>query len=211
MDDKYYKDLIEKVQSAQAQYQEILYNEYDMRDPIGNGLEYFTKLWNILNDQELNVTDVTYFEAISICAASFYGERQDSLPIWNNIIKRYKEILPMQEKIDSFNKAFLEFLNGIDGIIPTMDLFYDLMHLAIESKNLEVASKLLWMTPTEIEGCGQLEDVYENDPEWAAYIECLSDINYDKLPDDSEFKETVRNLYLAFGDNPEMEKNNSTL
>lgn len=40
MNDKYYRDLIEKVISANAQYYEILHNENDIRDPIGNGYEY---------------------------------------------------------------------------------------------------------------------------------------------------------------------------
>ncbi len=206
MNDIYYKDLIEKVQDAETQYQEILYNESGMRDPIGDGFDYFTKLWNIMNDEELNVSDETYFEALSICLGSFYGERQDPLTVWENIVKKNKEVLPSPQKKDSFNKAFIEFINGNDGLIPTMDLFYELMHLAIETKNLEIAQELLWMTPTELESWGQIEDIYENDPGFAAYIECLSDIHYDTLPKDAEFKETVRNLYLAFGDNPEMEK-----
>ena len=85
MEEQYYRDIIEKVQSAQAQYQEILYNEYDMRDPIGDGLDYFSKLWNIINDEELNFSPKTYFEALSICLGAFYGERQDPLPVWENI------------------------------------------------------------------------------------------------------------------------------
>lgn len=207
MDDKYYRDLIDKVISANQQYYEILYNENDMRDPIGDGFEDFAKLWNIINDQELNVSDETYFTALSICLSTFYGEHQDALPVWNNIVKRYKEVLQNTELTESFNKAFLEFLNnGVEGLIPTMELFYELMHLAIDIKSLDIACKLLWLTPVEIEGWGQLEEIYENDPEWAAYLECLSDITYDKLPKDPEFKDTVKNLYLAFGDNPDMGK-----
>ena len=210
MDDKYYRDLINKVISANQQYSEILYNENDMRDPIGDGFEDFSKLWDIINDQDLNVSDDTYFNAVSICLATFYGERQDPLPVWNNTVKRYKEVLQDPELTESFNKAFLEFLNnGLDGLIPTMDLFYELMHIAIETKGLDIACKLLWLTPTEIESWGQIEEVYKNDPEWAAYLECLSDITYDRLPKDPEFKETVKKLYVAFGDFPNMEKLNS--
>lgn len=209
MDDKYYRDLIDKVISANQQYYEILYNENDMRDPIGDGFEDFTKLWNIINDQELNVSDETYFTALSICLSTFYGERQDPLPIWNNIVKRYKEVLQNTELTESFNKAFLEFLNnGVGGLIPTMELFYELMHLAMETKNLDIACKLLWLTPVEIESLGQIKDIYENDPEWAAYLECLSDITYDKLPKDLEFKDTIKKLYVAFGNLPNMEKLN---
>lgn len=206
MDDRYYKDLIDKVQDAETKYREILYNESDMRDPIGDGFDYFTKLWNIMNDQDLNVSYETYFSSLSVCLAAFYGERQDPLPVWEHIVKRYKQILQTPEEIEPFNAVFIKFLKCVDGLIPTMDLFFELMHLAIETKNLEIAQELLWMTPTELESWGQIEDIYENDPGFAAYIECLSDIHYDTLPKDAEFKETVRNLYLAFGDNPEMEK-----
>ena len=207
MDDKYYRDLIDKVISANQQYCEILYNENDMRDPIGDGLEDFSKLWNIINDQDLNVSDETYFNAVSICLTTFYGEHQDPLPVWNNTVKRYKEVLQDSELIESFNKAFLEFLNnGLDGLIPTMELFYELIHLAIETQNIVIVSKLLWLTPTEIESWGQIQEVYENDPEWAAYIEGLTDISYDNLPYDPIFKETIKKLYVAFGNLPNMEK-----
>lgn len=207
MDDKYYRDLIDKVISANQQYCEILYNENDMRDPIGDGFEDFFKLWNIINDQDLNVSDETYFNAVSICLATFYGERKDTLPVWKNIVKRYKEAQQDSELTESFNKAFLEFLNnGLDRLIPTMELFYELIHLAIETKNIDMASKLLWLTPTEIESCGQIEEVYKNDPEWAAYIEGLTDISYDNLPNDPIFKETIKKLYVAFGNLPNMEK-----
>ena len=207
MDDKYYRDLINKVISANQQYCEILYNENDMRDPIGNGLQDFSKLWNVINDQDLNVSDETYFSAVSICLATFYGERQDPIPVWNNIVKRYKETLQNQDRIESLNKAFLELLDkGLDGLIPTIELFYELMHLAIETKNLDIACKLLWLTPTEIESLGQIKEVYENDPEWAAYLESLSDITYNRLPKDPIFKETIKKLYSAFGNLPNMEK-----
>ncbi len=206
MDDKYYRDLIEQIKIAETKYQEILYNENDMRDPIGDGFDYFTKLWDIMNDEELNVSYETYFSSLSVCLATFYGVRQDSLPVWEHITNRYKEILQMPKEIEPFNTVFVKFLKCVDRLIPTMELFYELMHLAIESKNLEAACTLLWMTPTEVESWGQIEEIYENDPEWAAYIECLSDVHYDKLSDDQIFKETVRNLYLAFGDNSELEK-----
>ena len=209
MEEQYYRDIIEKVQSAQAQYQEILYNEYDMRDPIGDGLDYFSKLWNIINDEELNFSPKTYFEALSICLGAFYGERQDPLPVWENICKRYKKLLLSPEKTDSFTTAFLEFLNDNDGLIPTMELFYELIHLAIETQNLEIAKVLLWKTPTEIECLAQIEDIYENNPEWAAYIECLSDIHYEKLPDSPIFEATVKRLHSSFGDLPGMEKLNN--
>lgn len=207
MDDKYYCDLIDKVISANQQYCEILYNENDMRDPIGDGFEDYFKLRNIINDQDLNVSHETYFNAVSICLVTFYGERHDTLPVWKNIVKRYKEAQQNSELTESFNKAFLEFLNnGLDELIPTMELFKELIHLAIETPNIDIASKLLWLTPTEIESYGQIEEVYKNDPEWAAYLECLSDISFGCHPKDPLFKETIKKLYSAFGNLPNMEK-----
>ncbi|MDE6522657.1 MAG: hypothetical protein K2L17_07560 [Muribaculaceae bacterium] len=210
MDDKYYRDLIDKVISANRLYYEILYNENDMRNPIGDGFEDFVKLWNIITDQDLNVSDETYFSAVYICLATFYGQRQDPLPIWNNIVERYQMVKQDPELTESFNKAFLKFLNnGSDRLIPTMDLVYELMHLAIETKSLDIACELLWLAPTEIESWEQIEEIYENAPEWAAYLECLSDITFERLPKDTVFKETVKNLYLAFGNMPNMDKLNN--
>lgn len=213
MDDKFYRDLIDRVSTANHLYFKMLYNEYnkeDIQEPPADGFEDFSKLWNIINDQDLNVSDETYFNAVSKCLATFYGERQDPIPVWNNIVKRYKEAIQNPERIESFNKTFKDFLEkGDGGLIPTLDLFYELMHIAIGTKNLDMSSTILWLTPTEIQCWGQLEEVYENDPEWAAYLECLSDITYDRLPNDPEFKETIKELYSAFGNLPNMEKLNN--
>ena len=80
------------------------------------------------------------------------------------------------------------------------------MQLAIEDENFRIVQLLLNHSPIEIEDWDQLEDDYKNNPEWAAYIEGLTDISYDNLPNDPIFKETIKKLYVAFGNLPNMEK-----
>ena len=199
MDDKYYRDLIDKV----------LLNEKAMwggTDEPNDGYEDFNKLWGILSDEDAEVAPKTYFEAMELCINSFFGTIQDHSLVWRNIASHYAEALKDESEKSTFNKEFETFLNDVLSSVPDMSIFYDLMQLAIEDENFRIVQLLLNHSPIEIEDWDQLEDDYKNNPEWAAYIEGLTDISYDNLPNDPIFKETIKKLYVAFGNLPNMEK-----
>ncbi|MDE6522658.1 MAG: hypothetical protein K2L17_07565 [Muribaculaceae bacterium] len=202
MDDKYYRDLIDKVNR----------NEKAMwggTDEPNDGYEDFNQLWGILGDEDVNVAPKTYFEAMELCINSFFGTIQDHSHVWRNIATHYAEALKDEAQKQSFNTELERFLNDVQSAVPDMEIYYDLMHSAIEDGNFRIANLLINHSPIEIEDWDQLEDDYQNYPEWAAYIEGLTDISYDHLPDAPIFKETIKKLYSAFGNLPNMEKLNN--
>ena len=202
MDEKYYRDLMDKV----------LMNEKAMwggTDEPNDGYEDFNKLWGLLFDDEATISPQTYFEAMDLCINSFFGAIQDHSLVWRNIANHYEEALRDESERSAFNSELETFLTDVQSSVPDMEIFYDLMNSAIEDRNFKVANLLINHSPIEIEDWDQLEDAYRNNPEWAAYIEGLTDISYDILPKDPKFKETVKKLYSAFGNLPNMEKLNS--
>ena len=199
MDDKYYRDLIDKVNR----------NEKAMwggTDEPNDGYEDFNKLWAILFDEEATLSPKTYFEAMELCINSFFGTIQDHSLVWRNIANHYAKKLKDENERSAFNNEFETFLTDVQSSVPNIDIFYDLMHSAIEDRNFKIANLLINHSPIEIEDWDQLKDEYRNNPEWAAYIEGLTDISYDNLPKDPIFKETIKKLYSAFGNLPNMEK-----
>ncbi len=199
MDEKYYREMIDRVNRNEK----VMWSGSD--EP-NDGYEDFNQLWGLLSDEEANLSPKTYFEAIDLCINSFFGTIQDQTPIWQNIATHYAKALKSVDEKETFTTEFENFLSQILSPIPDMEIFYDLMHMAIEDDNFKIANLLVNHSPIEIEGYDQLKDDYRNYPEWAAYIEGLTDISYDKLPNDSIFKETVNRLYSKFGNLPDMEK-----
>lgn len=202
MDENYYKELIDSVNR----------NEKGMwggSDEPNDGYDDFNQLWGLLSDEEADLSPKTYFEAVDLCLNSFFGTIQDHDQVWRNILLHYGRALKNDNEKDAFNAEFENFLSQILSYIPDMTVFYDLMHLAIEDGNYPMVDQLLRHNPIEIGGYDQLEEDYSNYPEWAAYIEGLTDIAYDKLPDDPIFKETIKRLHSKFGDLPNMEKLNN--
>ena len=199
MDDKYYRDLIDKVNR----------NEKAMwggTDESNEGYEDFNKHWGLLFDEEATLSPKTYFTAMDICINSFFGSIQDHSIVWRNIANHYEEALRDESNKDAFNKELETFLTDVQSSVTDMAIFYDLMHSAIADGNLRLANLLINHSPIEIEDWDQLEDDYRENPEWAAYIEGLTDISYDNLPDDPIFMETIKKLYSTFGDYPNLEK-----
>lgn len=199
MDENYYRKVIDKVNR----------NEKAMwggTDEPNDGYEDFNMLWGLLFDEDAKLSPQTYFEAIELCLNSFFGTMQDPDPIWRNIARHYEIALKGPIEKDGFKVEFNNFLNQLTSSISDMEAFYVLMHLAIEDEDLDMATLLVNHSPIEIEDYDQLEEDYPNNPEWAAYIEGLTDISYDNLPDNPTFEETIKRLYSAFGNLPDMEK-----
>ena len=76
MDDKYYRDLIDKVNQ----------NEKAMwggTDQPNDGYEDFNKLWGLLFDEEAILSPQTYFEAMGLCLNSFFGAIQEQSHVLN--------------------------------------------------------------------------------------------------------------------------------
>ncbi len=199
MDEKYYRELIDRVNQSEK-------GMWGGADEPNDGYEDFNQLWGLLSDEEANLSPKTYFEAIDLCINSFFGTIQDYTPIWQNIATHYAKALNSVDAKESYTQEFGNFLSQILSPISDMEIFYNLMHLAIEDGNLKMVTLLVNHSPIEIEGYDQLKDDYKNYPEWAAYIEGLTDISYDKLPNDPIFNETINGLYSKFGNLPNMEK-----
>lgn len=201
MDENYYRKVIDKVNL----------NEKAMwggTDEPNDGYDDFNKLWGLLFDEEATLSPQTYFEAMDLCINSFFGTIQDQSYVWRNIANHYEQALKDESQKLSFNRELESFLTDVQCSIPDMEIFYDLMHSAIKDGNLRIANILINHSPIEIGGWDQLEYDYKNYPEWAAYIEGLTDISYDNLPKEPIFKETIEKLYSKFGNLPNMEKLN---
>ena len=199
MDDKYYRDLIDKV----------LLNEKAMwggTDEPNDGYEDFNKLWGLLFDEEATLSPQTYFEAMELFFNSFFGTIQDHSYVWRDISKRYIESLNNNDTCDTFIVEFKKFLDQNKTIAPDLPASYDLIHVAIDSRDLDMVKMIFDHAPVWSESWDGLKDLYVNHPEMAAYYETLTDISYDYLPDSPIFKETIKKLYSAFGNLPNMEK-----
>lgn len=199
MDENYYRDVIDKVNC----------NEKAMwggTDEPNDGYEDFNMLWGLLFDEDAKLSPHTYFEAIELCLNSFFGTIQDPILVWRNILTKYENALKNPNEKDCFMIEFKKFLSTGNYTISDVDTFYDLMHLAIDDKDLYMTEKFLDICPIIVECWDLLEEFYKKYPEWAAYFECLTDVSYDKLPSDPIFKETIKRLYSAFGKHPDMNK-----
>ena len=202
MDEKYYRNLIDKV----------FLNEKAMwggTDEPNEGYEDFNKLWGLLFDEEANLSPKTYFEAMELFFNSFFGTIQDHTYVWRNIAKRYDETLNNGGVNNEFIEEFKKFLNLNTTIVPDLFSFYDLIHLSIESADFDMVNMIFNHTPVWSECWDGLKELYMKHPEMAAYYETLTDISYDYLPDSPIFKETIKKLYSAFGNQPNMEKLNN--
>lgn len=200
MDENYYRELIDRVNQNEKRM-------WGRSEDSDEGFDDFSKLWDIINDNKAIVSPQIYFEAVDLCMTSFFGTIQDSAPIWNHILKNYRCALENNEDKETFICAFNEFLDKNYQLqIPEMSTFYELMHLAIEDENLNTILGLIAHNPINVECWDQLEDDYKNNPEWAAYYECFSDVNYEHLPDSPIFKDTINTIYSKFGDIPEYDK-----
>ncbi len=199
MDENYYREVIDKVYRNEKAM-------WDGTDEPNDGYEDFNRLWGLLFDEDAEISTETYFEAMELCINSFFGTIQDHAPVWSNIATHYAEALKNDDKGADFTQGLEKFLTDVQATIPEMETFYDLMRPTIENRNLRLANLLLNHSPIEIEGYDQLAEDYSNNPEWAAYIEGLTDISYDRLPDTPIFTETIKRLHAAFGNMPDMDK-----
>ena len=110
----------------------------------------------------------------------------------------------------AFQAEFTSFLRQSSSAVPEMDIFYDLMRLAVEEKDITIAHLLTeYHSPILFEDFDQFEEAYRNYPEWAAYTEGLTDYTSEYLPDSPIFEATVKRLHSSFGDLPGMEKLNN--
>ena len=199
MNENYYRELIDKINLNEKRM-------WGASEDSDDGFDDFAKLWDIINDNEATVSPQTYFEAIDLCLTSFFGTIQDPAPIWRHVLKRYKHAIENNEDKENFKEALDIFLEQNRTPIPEMTIFYDVIHIAIEDKDLTTISLLMGHEPICPECWDQLEDDYKQNPEWAAYMECFTDVSYEILPDSPIFKNTIDIIYSKFGNNPECEK-----
>lgn len=204
MDEQYYRNAINAVTSNDK----AMWGEYD--SDSNEGFEDFARLWEIVNDEDADVSPRTYFEAIDLCLNSFFGTIQDTSPVWRNIMIHYGNAVKSSTGNEDFIEEFEKFLEQNDTAIMEMETFYGLIHLAIESGNLNMATLIFNHNQMWVECWDNLDDIYTENPELAAYYEVLTDISNDFLPKkDESFRKTIRLLYSEFGHLPEMNKLNA--
>lgn len=199
MNENYYRELINTV----SRNDKGMWGKYDADS--NEGFEDFAKLWNILNDEDADVSPKTYFEAIDLCMDSFFGTIQNPVPVWENVANHYESAL--RGGYSSFVNEFEKYLSQIENSILDLSNFYRLIHLAIESGDLHMTRLLFNHSQTIAECWDMLREMYEKYPEMAAYYEIFGDLTYDWLPEkDPEFRRAIERLYLSFGNLPDMEK-----
>lgn len=89
--------------------------------------------------------------------------------------------------------------------IAGMSVFYGLMRLAIENKDLTRMKGLINRVPINPEAWGLPKEYYVKYPERDAYG-CFTDIGYEHLPDSLIFKDTIHTVYFKLRGIPEFEK-----
>lgn len=203
MDEHYYRDLIKRVyRNEKAMWSGC--------DEPNDGYDDFNMLWGLLFDEDARLSPATYFEAIEICLDSFFGSIQDRVPVWRNIASHYSRAMNSIDKKAAFQEEFTNFLRQTSSAVPDMEIFYDIMRVAVEEKDITNARLLTDVhSPILIEDFEQFEEASSNYPEWAAYTEGLTEFTADKLPDDPAFDATIKRLHSSFGDLPGMQKLNN--
>lgn len=196
MDEKYYKRLIDTVKRNDKMFWEKFVIPSDSRKD-------FDKLWGILNDEDAQVSPKTYFEAMRLCVDSYYGIKQKSLPVWESIAKKYEGVLNGDnQNSQEFITAFRNFLDSHNVGHASVSLFYEMMRWTVNAGDLETARKIVKHYPVPVEDHDALTEIYEEYPEFGAYIECLTDITVYPLPVSSEFKDTVCWIFSKLGSLP---------
>lgn len=199
MDEKYYRDAI----NAVMRNEKGMWGQYDADS--NEGFDDFAKLWEIVNDENAEVTPPTYFEAIDICQSSFFGTIQNPVPVWSNVLNHYKAALGNDD--NEFIRELVKFLNQNYNSIQDSTNFYQFIHLAIESEDIDMVRLIFNHASIEVECWDLLREMYSQHPEMAAYYEIFGDLTYDWLPEnETEFRDTIGILYTHFGSIPEMEK-----
>lgn len=199
MDEKYYREVIDAVNRNEKE----MWGESDADS--NEGFEDFAKLWDILNDENAEVTPQTYFEAINLCTNSFFGSVQNPVPVWSNVLKHYQTAI--NENDSAFIQEFEKYLEESSDSIVEESNFYQFIHIAIEKGDLKMTRLIFNHTPIEAEDWDLLKQVYAEYPEMAVYYEIFGDLTYDWLPqNEPEFCNAIERLHHQFGSLPEMVK-----
>lgn len=199
MDENYYRKAIDAVNRNEKG----MWGEYDADS--NEGFEDFSRLWNILNDEEATISAKTYFEAINLCIYSFFGSIQNPVPVWSDVLRHYETALKNND--EAFVEELRKYLTDSYDSISDVSNFYRFIHLAIESDDLDMTKLIFNHTPVEAECWDLLGEMYAEHPQMAAYYEIFGDLTYDWLPEgDPEFRRAIELMYIHFGSMPDMEK-----
>ncbi|MDE6444905.1 MAG: hypothetical protein K2K64_10890 [Muribaculaceae bacterium] len=187
MNDSYYRDLIDKVQANQD-------NMFYGMDESEKDFEDFSKLWEILFDDDSAITHATFFDASDLCLYSFYGCSQNPEVVWNSILNRFKSALNEDSEYNEFREGFINFsnYNSQEGGIPST-ISYEMMRCAIEKGDLLLISAILNLAITE--------DLWnEGNSEWDVWLAIFSDKDFFEVENCQESIKALDNLKGKFHD-----------
>ncbi len=198
MNDSYYRDLIRKV----ADNQRRMFNGEDESE---NDFEDFSHLWEILFDEDPDVTPETFFDAAGLCLYSYFGASQNPAIVFKSMLNRLKTSLTDQTRYDGFKNAFIDFSETDDGSSvygPVTEIFSEMVRIAIEKSDLRLIIALLDMATNE--------DLWNNDDEkyadWAVWFSVFLDKDFSEVPVCRESIEALNCLKGKFNDESTIER-----
>ena len=198
MNDSYYRDLIRKVDYNQNRM-------FNGEDESENDFEDFSHLWEILFDEDPDITPETFFNAAGLCLYSYYGTAQDPVVVFRSILNRLNASLTDQTRYDEFKRAFIDFAETDDGNSvygPVTEIFSEMVRIAIEKSDLRLINALLDMATNE--------DLWNNDDEkyadWAVWFSVFLDKDFSEVPVCHESIEALNSLKGKFNDERTLER-----
>lgn len=196
MDENYYRELIDKV----TRNEEEMWGRSEDSD---EGFDDFEKLWDIMGDEEADISAETYFDAMDICLTSFFGSSKDHKVVWENIANHYKQALDDPDDEEEFRDAFISFAETyIENEDPDcVAQFSKIMHLAINAEDSEMANAVM-----NCAFCPELWNSEEEYPEWSVWFAVFSDKYFSEIPHTQKVTVAINELYSKLGNAPEMDR-----
>lgn len=189
MDDSYYRRLIKTVQNNDRN----LFNEVDSDEYFDD----FSKLWEILFEENPEISPDTFFEAADLCLNSFYGVSQDHAVVWNSVTKKVIDAIGRPDNYDEFREAFIGFSNILSEYDDPQyaDKFSEMMHSAISKGDADLIHAII-----DLAFCEELWVNDEEYPEWSVWFAIFLDKDFSEVPVSYKTEETINELRNIFKD-----------
>ncbi|MDE6008346.1 MAG: hypothetical protein K2G90_03975 [Muribaculaceae bacterium] len=193
MDDAYYRDLVDKVELNQRRM-------FSGGDDSEKDFEDFSKLWEILFDEDPAISGKTFFDAVDLCLNSYYGASQNHTIVWESILNRYKSSLNNSVLYDDFKNAFIEFSNMNSGNAPVspdaFGIFSEMINMAIDKSDKEMVSAII-----DLVCCEELwYDEDDISPEWGVWFAIFLDKDFSEVKKCPETIEALNHIKEKFND-----------
>lgn len=207
MNDEYYRSLIDRVSQHDEQMwsdcdDELQYAASD-NDDRQDGFEDFSRLWEILSDDDPTISPDAYLEGAALCLSSFYGAAQDHAPVWDSILAHYRAALDSNgECAREFRDAFIRMAESFDenDDPDCLPQFTAMMHMAVKSGDPEMCMAIL-----NCANCQELWESVDAHPEWGIWLAAFSDFEPMEIPHTPEAASALEELTTYLAGSPGME------